>query len=455
MKTWHSLVIAGFIGLGLLLGGGAMAFLRYTEGGVEELLRDPRYTNDRTERLIVMLDGVPYETMDALWQQGYFRIFPRPSRVIAPFPSMTDVSAAEIWGAEPPEGYESLYFDRAGNALRGGAGTYLRKRALRNADYHRKLDYVEPRAYEFAAYGFPERIFRADLRRFLLAYTACRRPVFTAFLKSTDAVAHIGGEELLKKALVQLDMVLRAIARARAGRLEITLFSEHGNQWIRPRRADVNGHLRRHGFRVRDRLDARDERAVVIPDFGLVGYMALYAMPSARRRVAEALAEMEEVALVAYADGEDVVVLGGGGVARISYDRRRGRFRYEAQRGDPLGLKRIAEQMTRRGEMPEDGYIADAVWFKALAAHSYPDALFRLYHGVHGLVKNRADVLVSFRDGFVSGRRAFQAYDRLIPIVAIHGGIGAAQSVGFFMSTAGEAPPYLRAEMVRAYLERR
>jgi hypothetical protein len=121
-------------------------------------------------------------------------------------------------------------------------------------------------------------------------------------------------------------------------------------------------------------------------------------------------------------------------------------------RGDPLNLAKIIDQIKREGKMSVDGYVADQVWFNALTSHRYPDAIFRLYQGVNGLVKNRADVLVSFKEGFVYGSKLFEVYDKLVPVVAIHGGLEADQSQGFFMSTAVQAPPFVRARAVNEYL---
>lgn len=436
---------------GALSAYAAVWFLRYTRGDLGPLLDEPRYRNDRTEKLVLILDGVPYDTISELWGRGFFKIFHRPSRLIAPFPSMTNVSAAAMLGAEPPDGYESLYFDRTSNEMAGGAKTYLRKRAIKPADYHSMLDYVEPRAYEFAVYGFPERIYRADLRRFFLAYAGSQKRTFKAFLKSTDGLAHVGGKQRLEAALIELDRLLSKIYADRNGKLDITIFSDHGNSFTRCRRVDLKGHLGRHGFRVADRLDGED--AVVIPGFGLVGYAAIYAAPAARRRLAETIAQMPEAAIVAYSDGEGVLVMAGRQLARISRDQNR--FRYETITGDPLDLIPVINQIKGRGEMTADGYAADQVWFEALKSHPYPDAIFRLWEAINGLVKNRADVLVSFKDGFTYGEAFFEFYSKLVPVVAIHGGLGAAQSDGFFMSTAGQAPPELRAQQVSGLLNLR
>ncbi len=444
----------GGIGLGIIgaVLGFLLWFLRYTGGDPDALLRRAPVLNDRAEVLVLMLDGVPYEVMQQMWERGFFRIFHRPSRVITPFPSMTEVSAALIWEAEQPRGYESLYFDRASRSLEGGARTYLQRRRLAPRDFHRAFDYVEPRGFEFAVYGFPERIFRADLFRFLLAYRDSRKRVFRAFLKSTDGLTHIRGREGLEKALLQLEAVLNRIYTERGGRLKIVLLSEHGNAFSRCQWVDLEAPLRRAGFTVRRRLDPADPTVVVIPSFGLTGYAALYTAPSARRRVAEVLAELPEVAVVAHAEGSDLYVRNREGSARISHDAATRRFRYEALWGDPLALLPVLQRIREAGKMSADGYVADEVWFAALASHPFPDALFRLWQATRGLVQNPADVLVGFRDGFVYGARAFRVYDALIPVRAIHGGLTGAQSTGFFMATHAEAPPHIRPQWVKPLL---
>src|SRR5262249_22318447 len=135
MKQRRRILLTLTAGLVVLLLIAVMKFLRYTEGSVNQLFRAAQYQNRRTEKLIVMLDGVSFETMKSLRQRGLFGVFKDPSRVIAPFPSMTNVAAAESWHAEPPQGYESLYFDKSKNILAGGPKDYLRKRPMTRGDW--------------------------------------------------------------------------------------------------------------------------------------------------------------------------------------------------------------------------------------------------------------------------------------------------------------------------------
>lgn len=343
-------------------------------------------------------------------------MFRRPTRVIVPFPSMTNLAAAEIWHTKPPAGYEALYFDRQNNSLMGGEGSYLEKR-LQAGDYHTLLDYVEPKAYEFIVYGFPERTNRADLRRFLLGYSTTDQKVFRAFLKSTDGLAHVGGREALEHALIELDGVLRKLRENSGSDLEITLFSDHGNSYTRSQPIDVEGHLQRNGFRMDDKLEK--EASVVIPGFGLVNYAALYTAPDRKRHVAEVLSRLEEVDVVAYQESGVIHLLSRKGRAQIHYRQESDSYRYLGLSGDPLKLAAIQAQLMKEGTMTAYGYIADRVWFEALAEHEFPDVVFRIHQAVNGLVQNKADVLVSFKPGYAYGNRLSESFNRLAPVFCL------------------------------------
>jgi hypothetical protein len=430
-------------GLVVLLLMAVIKFLRYTAGGVNELLRDAQHQNRRTEKLIVMLDGVSFETMKSLRQRGLFGVFKDPSRVIAPFPSMTNVAAAESWHAEQPQEYESLYFDKSQNILAGGPKDYLRKRPATRGDWHEMLDYVEPKAYEFAVYGFPQRIYQADLRRFLLTYAGSDKKVFRAALKSTDGLAHRSEREMFERSLIEVDRVLERLYRDRQGHLEMIVFSDHGNSYDQSRRVDLASHLRNRGFAVDKRLES--EKSVVIPDFGLVNYAALYTDAHNKRPIADAVRQLAEVEIAAFEEDGHVHVLSESGKAQIDFDKRTGSFRYEIAGRDPLQLAGISEQWKDRAESSGE-FVSDRLLFDTLKSHRYPDAVFRLYQATTALVKNKADILVSFREGYFWGNEAFDAFSRFVKIRAFHGGLRASHSQAFFMSTAKQAPPYLRSQ---------
>src|SRR5215204_625239 len=67
---------------------------------------------ERPRRLLLCLDGVPFEVVREAKSRGMFDNFGEPTRLLSPFPTLTNVALAEMLGATPPNGYESLYFDR-------------------------------------------------------------------------------------------------------------------------------------------------------------------------------------------------------------------------------------------------------------------------------------------------------------------------------------------------------
>jgi hypothetical protein len=82
----------------------------------------------RPRRLLLCLDGVPHKLIVAARERGLFDRFGPPTRLLSPFPTMTNVALSAMFGASPPAGYESLYFDRRAGELRGGIRKYLGRR---------------------------------------------------------------------------------------------------------------------------------------------------------------------------------------------------------------------------------------------------------------------------------------------------------------------------------------
>ncbi len=69
--------------------------------------------------LVIILDGFGYDVVKDYYDKGSLRMFHPPSRVIAPYPTLTDVSMEDILGYIPCQGFEAMYYNRkAGNALK-------------------------------------------------------------------------------------------------------------------------------------------------------------------------------------------------------------------------------------------------------------------------------------------------------------------------------------------------
>src|SRR5262245_58162422 len=78
--------------------------------------------------LIICLAGVGYEVMQEMCAAGHFPYLENISRMIAPFPSITNhslVAILEPYGAPKSRGYEDLYYDLSRQRTQGGLRALL------------------------------------------------------------------------------------------------------------------------------------------------------------------------------------------------------------------------------------------------------------------------------------------------------------------------------------------
>src|SRR5215217_436062 len=254
----------------------------------------------RPRRLLLCLDGVPHKLIEQAKSRGLFDSFGPPTRLLSPFPTMTNVALSAMLGASPPAGYESLYFDREAGELRGGIRKYLGRRTPDKipSSYMDALDYQEPLAFEFLIYVAPDRIWRADMQRFRERFRAAPQDRdYFAFLKATDGLLHGQGPARLAVALESLDKILREIQSYCGNETEIVMFSDHGMNLEENRRVPLALALERRGFQV------------VIPAFGPCSYAAVYCRNTdIIPEVARASVELTGVDFAIYKDGSDVIV---------------------------------------------------------------------------------------------------------------------------------------------------
>ncbi len=412
----------------------------------------------RPRRLLLCLDGVPLDVMRAAQGRGLFENFHGPSRLLSPFPTMTNIALSTMMRASAPLGYESLYFDRQRREMRGGVGKYIGRRTPDKvpSSYMDELDYQEPLPFEYLVYVAPEMVWRADMRRFRERFSlAPQTRDYFAFLKGTDGLLHIRGRGPLDIALQSLDKILRDIQSSCGEETEIVMFSDHGMNLQENRRVHLQTHLRRKGYELATQFYKRERWRVALPAFGLIGFSALYcADEEAASVLADHLAELEGVDFSLFREGEATVrVRGANGAARIHRRRSAGGqtlYSYEALENDPLQLKEIAERLRESGEMDEEGFAPDESWLAHTAEHIYPDALDNLYQSLRGeRVRHHADVLVSLKDGYYYGSTIFS---RFIRLAATHGNAMRASTSAFMMSTHRPLPTAIRASHAQPIL---
>ncbi len=411
----------------------------------------------RPRRLLLCLDGVPCELIEAAKSRGLFAAFGPPARLLSPFPTLTNVGLAAMFGASPPHGYESLYFDKSAQEMRGGIGKYLGRRTPDKmpSSYMDELDYQEPLAFEFLVYVAPEKIWRTDMRRFRDRFrSAPRQRDYFAFLKGTDGLLHIRGPQRLLAALESLDRILCEIQSFCGSETEIVLFSDHGMNLQENRRVHLNTFLQRKGFQLVGRFDKSAPRMVAVPGFGLCGYAAVYCRDQeAIPDLASALAELEGVDFSIFLNAGAVLVKGSNGSARIELKERNGTrlYRYDDLGGDPLKLGKMIQTFRETGAADAEGFVSDKTWLERTETHIYPDVLANLYTALNSVrVRNTADVLISLQDGYYYG---WSPFGRIVRLAATHGNALRPSSTAFLMSTHRKLPGYVRADDAKVLLK--
>ena len=407
---------------------------------------DTKNAMQSPRHLIVCVDGVGFSTIEKMRAKGRFKSFQPPARMIAPFPSLTNLSLSEILepaGAKPSAGYEDTYFDLEKNSMRGGlldrfnGGSFIHGTFRELFDYHPSaiksgLGYVLPPVSTYV-----EAL--TDIIRLKQKFRSSRAPVFFAYIGSTDSLAHLGGERMLRSFMGQLDDTLSHIAADAKGEVQVTIFSDHGNHFTGYRRVSLKEPLRRAGMKLESHV--KNDRSVVFPQFGLVGCAMLFTTEQSEKRVAEAVAGARGVDFAAYEHDGVVHVAGHSGVATI--EKQGDRFRYRSDDGDPLGLSSALLQLAAEGKADGKGFVSAADWFAATNDAARPDAVRRVFEAATNHVRNRANVVVNLEDGYYSGSYRL---DVLAILQATHGSLGREQSTGFVMSTRGDLPAYVRAD---------
>ncbi|HEU4711783.1 MAG TPA: alkaline phosphatase family protein [Pyrinomonadaceae bacterium] len=389
----------------------------------------------RPRRLLLCLDGVPHKLITDAKQRGLFDAFGPPTRLLSPFPTMTNVALSAMFDASPPAGYESLYFDKRAGELRGGIKKYLGRRTPDKipSSYMDDLDYQEPLPFEFLIYVAPEKVWRADMRRFRERFRAApQNRDYFAFLKATDGLLHAQGPERLNVALESLDKILTEIREYCGDETEIVMFSDHGMNLEENLRVDLTTQLRRKGFQVGSRLAGSKGRAVSIPAFGLCSYAAVYCGDDAYvPETARAITDIRGVDFVVYRDALEVVVESACGSARI--ERNGDTYRYVNTGGDPLELQSLSNE-----------FLNESVWFEKTNAHRYPDVVVNLYKSLFAnRVTHTADILISLEDGYYYG---WSPFGRFVRLAATHGNALQSSSNAFLMSTHRNLPECVRAD---------
>jgi len=383
--------------------------------------------NPRLARhLVIVLDGIPYDTVAEYYKAGNLRIFHAPTVVIAPYPSMTDQCLEDAFGYMPTEGMEARYYSRSRRQVVGGTGDYL---SGRNEPFVQIISYRGPTLDDGLGYLWPCPLFHKEINEVKRVWDRRRHQEEVMYLVSTATVGTRLGRAGHLSVLCEVQRLINQVVYETGGLVKVTMFADHGQTQVPAKPARLKECLESKGWRLTDR--PRGPKDVALVQYGLVTCAALNTpCPAA---LAKDLLTCPAVNLVSYSDCDKVIVRSRCGTATIqSTDGKR--FRYAFTGTDPLcvGVK--------------SGSVVDgrAVLNSSVAQHKeYPDAVYRLWRAHFALVENPPDVLVSLDSRYYNGAGGFGS---LVDVASTHGGLTWRDSATFFMSSAARVPGPLRSE---------
>jgi hypothetical protein len=371
------------------------------DGHVVGVVRAPEPDSDPDRTVVIAIDAVPHTLFAKLQKEGLFAEFFPAARMIAPYPSLTNVGYTAILKTAPVLGYEDRYFDPAANRTRGGVSDRLFNRYKGVAPFHDVFAWEPPHLWGVGIYYFPGTISRAELRRIQEILLVSEEKELVLYFGGTDALGHVRGWKGLEEYLRVVERVVRGFLAAGGGTRRVVLFSDHGTSEAPSRMVELKRALKVAGFRLRKRID--DPGDVVAPGYGLVGSIQLFTVCGEEEAVARAVLGAEGVDFAFWRDGD--------GVAALSAD------------GHPDPLDRPADE--------------------------YPDLRRRVEQAARNHTAHPASVFVSLKDGWHYGSGLF---DFLANMKGTHGSARASSTLGFVTSNVDRLPETLRAEEVYPYL---
>lgn len=389
------------------------------------------------QHLIIILDGFGYEVVKGYKDSGGFKDFHEPSKVIAPFPTLTDLCIQDLLQGEPCEGLEAVYYDKEKGRMSGGLLSYLQ---FKNQPYSKILDFRSPGLIDGLGYVAPWLAFGLELKALKKQLMNSQSETFKAYLVSTAGIstkyASVGQVECLKR----LEKFFRELKAQTSGSLMVTLLSDHGHSYYASKLSPIKKMLKDKGWNITRSLKTKNDAAHL--SFGLVNYTSFATLDAPR--LAKNLLGVPGVEVASYVEGTILMALGPDG-SSAKVRRSDMACSYEPIVGDPLGLVSILKNVENL-----DGFYPDDAVQAATIDHTYPSALERLWRAHFSLVKHPPDVIATLGNEWHSGSGFLNAF---ATVESTHGSLNRTNSLAFVMSDSVQIPQFLRSREVMDFLK--
>lgn len=402
--------------------------------------------------MVLALDGVDFRDIQTARARGLFHEFRAPGKLISTFPSISDIAWHAIFGVQPPDGYQRVFYSLHQNAVLGDPLD-----AIRPIEYERRMDVAfDAKFHHLGAYLMSGSVARREIDTDMRSILRSRgRKTIYIYNVGPDALQHTRGD--MTEYLDHLDRQLVALQesyRQRTGRaLEVVLLSDHGHN--RARDATflpiVDG-LKARGFATAKALRAANDVAFSVD--GVTTGFGVFCDPDSVQRVANVIAGMDGVDLVSRrVTNSEFEVISSRGRARVLVSGKAGAptFAYQSVSGDPLRLDSTVTRMRRENAFDGNGAADADTWLRYTANAFYPAAVVRIVHGHLEATRNPAPILVSLDDRYRVGLGFVSVTNRLRPLGGTHGALSSTNAVGVVMTNFQDTPDELAMSVRRRF----
>jgi predicted RND superfamily exporter protein len=418
--------------------------LIYSDGGDGRADREYRltdYANDSVPHLILLLDSIPFQTIQERYKSGDFRWFGEPQKMIAPFPSLTEICYSDILRCPPMPGAIDNYFDP-------------RDEKMKKIVWDRVLGYEQPwerRSFyranfmqEGLSFLHPDNWYAAELEQARLAVERSPDRVTVVYLGTAASMVCKYGKNGAEQVLDGARRLCLQLLYERRGAIKISMMADHGHNYVESKNISLEQMLSSAGFHRAKKL--RGPKDFIVELDALVTYVGVDTLdPDA---VAKTLCTHKPIELAIYMQGPRAMIRSAAGTAAI--ECRNGQLRYVPVDADVLGYSSLIAQLKSDGEMDADGFASDQVWFHRTLDHQWPNVPRRVWDALHGKMINPPSVMLSLKDGYYAG---YPEYEKYIKMASTHGGLNQINSATFVMTMTGRLHEAVRHQDVIQVLE--
>ncbi len=410
----------------------------------------PAYSAEKITYLIA-IDGLSHESFELAKKRGLFKEFGNLSAHICPFPSMTDISWAEIvktpklfGSAGRIRSVEAVYFNESSKSIEGDVRDVYRRMAqpkyYLNAFEHIFNPYVEALMY------FPTKeMARLEIENVLKDMASDPNPkLVTGYIGGIDSTAHTQHERLYPVLEILSEELGKFIAQRKKGgrQVEVILISDHGNvgsfregeKEIELTPVELGPLLKKAGFDFVQRLEKPND--VAVPLMALGTWAPVYL--AEKKNASKIIDEFKQYPWFDFAvqleerSPEKIVISvnGSSGRAQIIFNRKRRIYIYNPSHGNPL-------------------HLGSQVFTEAAVAREtrngpYPDSLIRLIQAADSEHIDFPDMILTLKDGYYVNN----SLSEMTKMYRTHGSLSRKSSLGIVATTGIELEPYLRSDQV-------